>query len=135
MNESQDIRPECNRRFKELEKRNDDMSTIKEAIVQIKEYIANAKEDAKEQDIRESKREVREEKLTEAINNINSNLTELNRDSQELKVRIGDVETELKEHGDKFIINWADLLKKALITFLLSGFGALLMYGFTTLIK
>lgn len=130
-----DLRPECNRRFETLESKVDDITVIKEAIVQIKEHIAYAKEDSDKRDAREEKRDERDEELTRAINNINMNLTELNKDNHETKKRVGDVEIALKEQTEKLTVNWADVIKKALTNFLVLGVGAGLMYLFTTIVK
>ena len=124
----------CDQRFKNIEEKTSDIATIKEAIIVIKEHVISAKEDARKRDEREAKRDEKDEKLTDAINGINTNLTELNKDSHETKERLGAVEVKLTEQSEKFKIDWADIIKKGLIGFLLLGFNAGLIYVFTNLI-
>ena len=141
MSEQHEVSADCNRRFDNLERKSDDIGTIKEAIIQIKEHIAFAKDDSVKRDVRDVKRDDRElrrdekdESLAKAINNINTNLTGINKELGVAINRISTIEGRIKAQDERFTINWADIIKKGITAFLLIGFGAAILYVFTNLI-
>lgn len=120
-NEPHKVNSECNRRFEYIEKKIDNVSVIKDTLLELKLLFNQMVVDNQARDIRESKRDEQDDKLTEAINGININLTELNRDNHEMKNRMYNIEQNQKKHEEMFTINWAKIIKQGLV-----GFGLLI---------
>ena len=120
------VNSECNRRFEYIEKKIDDFSVIKDTLLELKLLFNQMVVDNQARDIRESKRDEQDGKLTEAINGININLTELNRDNHEMKNRMYNIEQNQKKQEEMFTINWASIIKQGLIGFGLLITGAVL---------
>lgn len=125
-NEPHKVNSECNRRFEYVEKKIDDFSVIKDTLLELKLLFNQMVVDNQARDIRESKRDEQDDKLTEAINGININLTELNRDNHEMKNRMYNIEQNQKKQEEMFTINWASIIKQGLIGFGLLITGAVL---------
>jgi len=125
-NEPHKVNSECNRRFEYIEKKIDDFSVIKDTLLELKLLFNQMVVDNQARDIRESKRDEQDDKLTEAINGININLTELNRDNHEMKDRMYNIEQNQKKHEEMFTINWASIIRQGLIGFGLLITGAVL---------
>lgn len=124
--EPHEVNPDCNRRFGYLEKKVDDMGAIKDTLIEFKMLFNQMVADNQARDIREQKRDEQDDKLTDAINGININLTELNRDNHDMKERMINIEINQKKQEERFTLNWADMVKQGLIGFGLIGVGALL---------
>jgi hypothetical protein len=120
------VNSECNRRFEYIEKKIDDFSVIKDTLLELKLLFNQMVVDNQARDIRESKRDEQDDKLTEAINGININLTELNRDNHEMKGRMYNIEQNQKKQEEMFTINWASIIRQGLIGFGLLITGAVL---------
>lgn len=125
-NEPHKVNSECNRRFEYIEKKIDNVSVIKDTLLELKLLFNQMVVDDQARDIRESKRDEQDDKLTEAINGININLTELNRDNHEMKNRMYNIEQNQKKHEEMFTINWAKIIKQGLVGFGLLISGAIL---------
>lgn len=121
-----EMRSECGRRFDHIEKKADDIGVIKETILKLEMLFNQMIADNQKRDIREQKRDEQDEKLTDAINGINVNLTDLNKDSKDMQKRVGHIEESQKIQEERFKVNWADMIKQGIIAFGLLGVGALL---------
>lgn len=114
--EPHNLRPDCDRRFSYIEKKVDDFGVIKDTLIELRMLFNQMVTDNQARDIRESKRDDQDDKLTEAINGININLTELNRDNHEMKERMYNIEQNQKIQEKRMTLNWADVIKQGLVT-------------------
>lgn len=121
-------RPVCNVRFNALEKRVDDMESLKDAVVRqttLMEILASEN----------AKRDELNRKQTDTLNKVSENLIVLTTEVKDMKKNISKLENKVDDNEKDNSISISTLLKKIITYIAVSGVGGLIIYFLTNGIK